>query len=449
MRRTLCQAVGCLLVLVAPAWSTAPTSYRDYEPLQGTGGRGSAFVTKCGDTYFAVSSIHQFDDTKPGIEDPSGKPLPLMPGPTRRMGDIQAWELSDQSGAVPFLRYETLFTLANGEAVAVRSFEGNIVVGKTTGLGSGGYNSAHGGTTMIGDHGTRESIKVDLETPLDAAGMSGAPVYKVSNGTVVGVLVSANSPTGARRISFLPLCLESPRDRGERQDRQEGKAPDTRIPIVMTLQGKAYTRVTVTESNSTKISILHDGGVATIAPSELDSKTRRLMKVSPSFEDAILEALAKNPSVVHGSFEYSVATLAAGIHWVAAPRMLMEAGGGMIEKFEPGSGQSAEAEAFKKLGAAFTQLQNMLRELGKTEVRLAKIRERSGPRNSRDDIKALIISYHELGEVMKKQKALIQTLTKQPESENFLFYIDDLEGTHLALETYLIAPRIEALKKAL
>jgi len=169
-----------------------------YELLRGAGGAGSGFVIRYYQTLCAVASLHQFNGQASGLEDRQHKPVALNSGKVIKQKDVQTVMLADQKSTVPFLEYHPKFRLEDHEAVCVFDAAGKPHEGELYFLTfAGEYHSIAGPTEM----------EVRLKFPIMAAGASGSPILQQSTGLVIGVLLGADHPVKATRISFETLCL--------------------------------------------------------------------------------------------------------------------------------------------------------------------------------------------------------------------------------------------------
>lgn len=170
-----------------------------YELLQGEGGAGSGCIIRYYESLCAVTSLHQFNGQTPrNLEDRQQKPVALNSGKVIKQKDVQAVMLADQKSTIPFLEYHPKFRLEDHEAVCVFDAAGKPHEGELYFLTlAGEYHSIAGPTEM----------EVRMKTPIMAAGASGSPILQQSTGLVIGVLLGADHPVKATRISFETLCL--------------------------------------------------------------------------------------------------------------------------------------------------------------------------------------------------------------------------------------------------
>ena len=129
-----------------------------------------------------------------------------------RQQDVQVILLADPKSPVSFLDYSPAFELQLNEKLWVYDAEGKLHAARldfTTFASK--YRSSQGPT----------EIHAVLVTPMAAAGASGSPVIQHSTGRVVGVLLGADDPVEATRLSFETLCLPD----------QTPKAPPPAAPL--------------------------------------------------------------------------------------------------------------------------------------------------------------------------------------------------------------------------
>lgn len=411
-------------------------SYKNYETLQGSGGLGSAFVTECDGVYYAVTSIHQFEGEKPGIEDASGKPLALLVGPTKRFNDIQVWELLDQSGTQPFLPYEEQFSLKNGELLAVRSLVGDVVLGETLGLGLRAYLSKEGSERLI----------LRLKEPLDAAGLSGSPICKVSNGKVVGVLVGADKPQGARELVFETLHLTNPFSREGRKIAVVERAESGKTFSITTRNGVVFSGVSVSKPDGDAIRIQHDAGITNVKVTDLDAEARRLLAGNESLIEVIPKVLADNPSLV-GSPEFFARTLSVSTKALAAGYLPLGALVG--DNQAPGSARLdsvPNAGAIQKLADAYKKVMEQCALLLNLESELLATPNSLDEGNRASLERSLIENYILFGKVMRDQQVVVKDVSDALSLDPFYIYLDQLDGTMQGLERYIVKPRLVELQ---
>lgn len=174
-------------------------SASNYELLHGEGGAGSGFIIRYYQKLCAVTSLHQFQGATPKrLENSRQTPVLLNPAKVIKQEDVQAVLLADQKATVPCLAYNPKFRLEDNETVCVFDASGKPHEAELYFLTlAGEYHSIAGPTEM----------EARLKTHIMAAGASGSPVLQQSTGLVIGVLLGADSPDKATRISFETLCL--------------------------------------------------------------------------------------------------------------------------------------------------------------------------------------------------------------------------------------------------
>lgn len=421
------------------AWADA-TSYKNYKLLQGQEGAGSAFVIKQSSSYFAVFTIHQFDGRKPKIEDSTGNPVPLMPAPTMRSDDLEAWELTDQSGSQPYLAHSEDFKLKDGDKLAILTHEGTFVTGELVGLGIRTYDSEDG----------CELLGLRLSTPVDAAGLSGSPICKVSDGKVIGVLTGADKPFGAQEILFKTLRIRTsgaPRKKSQVEEKSNNTTEKTLT--LTTLQGITYTGVTVSNSDGEKLSIVHDGGVTTIAAKSLDTSTRRSLTGNKSLLEAINEVLADKPPYSPGSPEFSAAVLVISqqacveiYNSLAVPTAFLQ---GIPGK---DSEHTAVADHSRKLLDSFKAIGEQVTILLKLEAELIKEPQMT-PEKRLSNEKSLLENYAKLEEILEERAKLVTAVTASMPPGLGYTLPDQLDGMILGLERHLLSPRRGKLQESL
>lgn len=178
----------------------APTAPEKYQVLVGEDGAGSAFVVLHDNVMLAVMSRHQFDDKTPGkVESMEGGAITLDRAKVFTQLDVQVLPVRIFSGNLPFLKYDGEFVLRVKEEVAILGPSGDLIKGVLTGEGFGGspYKSAEGPRVF----------EIETSQPFVAQGGSGGPIIQQSTGAVIGVLLGADDPRKARRVSFETLCL--------------------------------------------------------------------------------------------------------------------------------------------------------------------------------------------------------------------------------------------------
>ncbi|MDP1587914.1 MAG: tetratricopeptide repeat protein [Prosthecobacter sp.] len=198
-----------LIVEFRPAASTNPVvktklppgmeRASQYKLLRGEGGAGSGFIVRYYQFLCAVTSLHQFDGRTPARLEAAGQaPVLLNTGKVIRQKDVQAVQLADQKATIPSLDYNPKFRLEDHEAICVFDSSGKPHEAELYFLNLvSEYHSMEGPTEM----------EVRLKFPITAAGASGAPIIQLSTGLVIGVLLGADSPVKATRLSFETLCL--------------------------------------------------------------------------------------------------------------------------------------------------------------------------------------------------------------------------------------------------
>lgn len=170
-----------------------------YKLLRGEGGAGSGFVVRYYQFLCAVTSLHQFDGRTPSRLEAAGQtPVLLNTGKVIRQKDVQSVQLADQKASIPFLDYNPKFRLEDHEAICVFDASGKPYEAELYFLNLvSEYHSMEGPTEM----------EVRLKFPITAAAASGSPIIQQSTGLVIGVLLGADSPVKATRLSFETLCL--------------------------------------------------------------------------------------------------------------------------------------------------------------------------------------------------------------------------------------------------
>lgn len=162
------------------------------------------FILRYYERLVAVMSRHQFDDKVPSraeniVDD---VPIPLVNNKVFLQEDVQILPLQNQQQKVQYVEFSPDYTLKAGEALWIAR-------------GGDGEEEGTSGTLMKREltdgiyhpsMGHRELVMV-FDTTADVRGASGMPVFQVSTGFPVGVLLSADDGENASFIIFEPIRL--------------------------------------------------------------------------------------------------------------------------------------------------------------------------------------------------------------------------------------------------
>lgn len=185
--------------MATPAGSQA-TAADKYELLIGEGLQGSGFLVSHRGFLWGVCSLHQFDGETPSeLVQLEGDDVQLDPSTVIKQRDVQAMGIAKAPANIPYLAYQSSFTLQNGDEVLIIDAEGDKVTAiiTETGLRNGTYDSASGA----------RKLEARTNTPIVAGGASGGPIVLKRTGAVIGVLQTADDPKRATLIGFETLCL--------------------------------------------------------------------------------------------------------------------------------------------------------------------------------------------------------------------------------------------------
>lgn len=173
-----------------------------YRPLVGEDSSGSGFHFRSGKNSYIASTMHQFGDSTPRELSSVEFDAPIKV--TRRVKkgkDIQV------------LRYESP-ELNEVEALV---FDPSHPPSIDERIYLYGRNKVFGAKIALIGENTGKCLAFTSE-PIPAAGMSGSPVVSAKSGTVIGVLIGADSATEARSITFELLRLGKSANQGVASD---------------------------------------------------------------------------------------------------------------------------------------------------------------------------------------------------------------------------------------
>jgi len=176
------------------------TPYRDYYGELGQDYSGNVFLIDYYGRLVAVMSRHQFDNEVPSeaISVDRGT-IPLDSNRVFKQEDVQIIPVNASRNQVQYVEFSPDYHLSNGESLWIaRGANGEGTMGKFWGP-SDGYSPSEGPTELV----------MRLDATVDVRGASGMPVFQVSTGMPVGVLLAADDGENATRIVFEPICLPS------------------------------------------------------------------------------------------------------------------------------------------------------------------------------------------------------------------------------------------------
>ncbi len=155
-----------------------------YEPLFGEGLAGSGFHFQVGDSVYVCTSFHQFDGATPKtmMSVDLTDPIEIL-GVVHKQDDVQVLSFkSDQLRKMSPLLYDRSAHVVPGLPVYIYA-DSEIIKGHILSI-----NEANG------------KLKIRTEKSFPAEGLSGGPIVSGETGTVIGVLIGANSSEHATRI---------------------------------------------------------------------------------------------------------------------------------------------------------------------------------------------------------------------------------------------------------
>jgi len=155
-----------------------------YETLLGEGLSGSGFHFKTGDSVYLCMSLHQFDGRMPDEMGSFDFDEPIkVSGLVHKQNDIQVLSFqSDELRKIEPLSYSKDTRVDTGLPVYIHVDTGTV---------KGHVSSIRRATGMI---------HIRTAEPFAAAGQSGSPIVSGETGTVIAVLIGANSPEHATRV---------------------------------------------------------------------------------------------------------------------------------------------------------------------------------------------------------------------------------------------------------
>jgi hypothetical protein len=179
--------------------------YRVYRGLMGEGYAGNVFIIRYGERLVACMSRHQFDnDGVPSRAEDIDTPTVLLDTTkVLKQDDVQILPLVDQKQPVPYLAFAADYVLEEGEQLWIERGPDLTPSGGTLGqLRAAGLKNGK----YVPREGARELV-MELASAADVRGASGCPVYQVSTGKPVGVLLAVDEGEEATEIVFEPICL--------------------------------------------------------------------------------------------------------------------------------------------------------------------------------------------------------------------------------------------------
>ncbi len=154
---------------------------------------GTGFVVHASDDEpYAVTAIHPYEGETPTLFDDLFPETRIELGDVVGEGDdvrIQRLATELQSG-VTTLRLVPQVGIRKDDRVALLTIDGPVLATVTK-------------TPLLGRDG-----EMELDTPTDVAGSSGAPIVLVETGTVVAVALSADDPLEATMVGFEKLVFD-------------------------------------------------------------------------------------------------------------------------------------------------------------------------------------------------------------------------------------------------
>jgi hypothetical protein len=162
-----------------------------YETLIGEGLSGSGFHFKVDDRVYIGATLHQFEGDMPKVmASLEFDDLIAIEGLAHKQRDVQILKFrSEKLNAIQPLSYSRSAVVERGTPVYVYSGEGPL---------KGHVTSVYKSTGKI---------MIRMTEAFAAAGQSGCPVISADTGSVVAVLVGANSPDQATRVEAELLVM--------------------------------------------------------------------------------------------------------------------------------------------------------------------------------------------------------------------------------------------------
>jgi hypothetical protein len=186
-----------------------------YETLLGEGLAGSGFHFKAGDAVYLCTSLHQFDGRMPDEMSSFEFDAPIkIVAVVHKQHDIQVLSFySDDLRKIAPLPYSKEAIVDIGLPIYIYADSGTV--------------KGHVSSIKRSD-GT---IKIRMTEPFAAGGQSGGPIVSGETGTVIAVLIGANSPEHATRIEAELLQLpESLKKSAEQAVPSDGHKPSSHDP---------------------------------------------------------------------------------------------------------------------------------------------------------------------------------------------------------------------------
>lgn len=183
-----------------------PTHPRHYVNPSWENYSESVFVIEYNNRLVACMTRNQFAGARiPSLilEGNTARPIPLLGSRAFRQGDVQVIPLADPGIRLPYLAFDPAYQLEEGEPLWIQRGPDMAVDSGTFGKLSG--ENLINGTFTVRDGPRKLTMLLDTDADLRAA--RGSPVFQVSTGKPIGILVAPHDQRRVRSITFEPLCL--------------------------------------------------------------------------------------------------------------------------------------------------------------------------------------------------------------------------------------------------